>query len=270
MDAVYFLKHSAAGDLEIRYSLRSLARHLPWIRKVWIVGDRPSFLTDDRRLAEHVPHEYLIRVGPYRKPVTNFFLNTFLASLIPELDFGFLRFSDDYILLADLSPDEAQRVRYVNDLTESRNRGTGLWKESLWRTYDVLKRLKFPGYNFESHTPTYYTRKWVFEAFCDFQDYVTEDRWYGLLGPTAILNHALQHHGLSLTHRQTEDWYVGFHHQPAKYETVLEQSAGKRFLNFDDAALSGDLKRFLQERFPEPCVYERGAESPGPIDLGNR
>ncbi len=242
----------------MRYSLRSVARHLPWVRKVWIVGDRPSFLTDDRRLAEHVPHEYLVRFGGDRAAVINFFLNTFRASLIPELDFEFLWLCNDFLLLADLSPDEARRVRYLQKLSETKTRGTGLWKESLWRTYDLLKRLKFPGDNFESHTPTYYTEKWVFEAFCEFRDFVTEDRWDGMLGPTVILNHACQDHGLALTHRQTEDWYVGFHHQPATYEELLEKTAGKRCLNFDDAAFSAGLRRFLQERFREPCRYERG------------
>ena len=35
MDALYFLRHSRSADLEIRYSLRALARHLPGVRKVW-------------------------------------------------------------------------------------------------------------------------------------------------------------------------------------------------------------------------------------------
>ena len=56
MDALYLLRHSPNEDFEIRYSLRSLAKHAPHIGKVWIFGDRPAFLTDDTSIAEHVPH----------------------------------------------------------------------------------------------------------------------------------------------------------------------------------------------------------------------
>ena len=38
MDALYLFCHSRANDLEIRYSLRSLAKNLSFIRKVWIFG----------------------------------------------------------------------------------------------------------------------------------------------------------------------------------------------------------------------------------------
>jgi len=46
---------------------------MPWVRKVWIVGDRPAFLTDDTSVAEHVPQRYVARIGDFQTPVTNFF-----------------------------------------------------------------------------------------------------------------------------------------------------------------------------------------------------
>ena len=64
-------------------------------------------------------------------------------------------------------------------------RGTGLYKEAMWRTHDVLKRLGYPVYSFETHCPTYLRKRWVFEAYCDFQDFVTDDRFHGMIGPSA-------------------------------------------------------------------------------------
>jgi hypothetical protein len=55
MDVVYLFRHSPNQDFEIRQSLRSIDRHAPYIRKVWIFGDRPSFISDDTSLLEHVP-----------------------------------------------------------------------------------------------------------------------------------------------------------------------------------------------------------------------
>src|SRR5689334_20567214 len=103
MDILYLYRHSAANGLELRYSLRSVKRYLPYIRKVWILGDRPDFLTDDTSLIEHVPHEYVARIANYRLPVRNIFLLTFLGTLIPKLAHDFLVFCDDYFLLEHVS-----------------------------------------------------------------------------------------------------------------------------------------------------------------------
>ena len=260
MDALYFLRHSRSDDLEIRYSLRALARHLPGVRKVWVFGDRPAFLSDDTALVEHVPHEYVARVGNFRTPVTNFFLMFWLSSLIPELDNEFLWFCDDFILLDDLSEDDAKQARVVEDLSRTKNRGRGLWKDSLWRTYDLLRRLGYSGWNFETHVPTFFTKKRVLEAYCDFRDFVTEDRWYGPLGPTAILNHAYRTEQMPLVRLADEGRKIGFYGKPPSYEEVVEQCRGKTFLNFDDDAFGEGLRRYLHERFPDPSPYERPAD----------
>lgn len=48
VDAVYILgTGSVDNNLELRYSLRSMAKHAPWIRKVWVVGSNPEFLSDE-------------------------------------------------------------------------------------------------------------------------------------------------------------------------------------------------------------------------------
>lgn len=257
MDALYVFRHSSFNDIEIRYSLRSINMYMPWVRKVWIFGDRPAFLTDDASLVQHVPHHYVARVGDFRTPVTNFFHMLFLASLIPEMEFEFLWFCDDFTLLKHLPEKEARKNRCLQDLGEVQNRGTGLWKGSLWRTYDLLQRLGYPGYNFETHVPTYYTKKRVFEAWCDFRDFTSQDRWYGMLGPTAILNHALKHEQFELTRLSDDDSRAGFWGQTADYKDVLSKATGKQFLNFDDHAFGDGMRRFLSERFPTKSIYEK-------------
>ena len=257
MDALYLFCHSRANDLEIRYSLRSLARNLPFIRKVWIFGDRPAFLSGDTSLIEHVPHEYAARLDRSPVPVRNTFKMLFLSSLIGDLTAGYLWMCDDYVLLEPLAVDEVQRNRYVEDMNDVRVRGTGLYKEAMWRTHDVLKRLGYPVHSFEAHCPTYLRKRWVFEAYCDFQDFVTDDRFYGMIGPSAILNHALKHHHLPLTNLATENWRAGFYERNFPYDEIVEQCRGRKFLNFDDEGFGDDLRRFLDERFPDPCVYEQ-------------
>ena len=257
MDALYLFCHSRANDLEIRYSLRSLAQHLPFIRKVWIFGDRPAFLSSDTSLIEHVPHEYAARLDRSPVPVRNTFKMLFLSSLIGDLTAGYLWMCDDYVLLEPLTAADVQRNRYVEDMDDVPVRGAGLWKEAMWRTYELLKRLGYPVFNFEAHCPTYLRKRWVFDAYCDFQDFVTDDRFYGMIGPSAILNHALKHHHLPLTKLASENWRAGFYERSFPYEEIVEHCRGRKFLNFDDEGFGDDLRRFLDERFPEPCVYEQ-------------
>ena len=261
MDALFFFRHSDFDDIELRFALRGIAKHAPWIRKVWIFGDRPSFLSEDTQIIEHVPHDYVARIGNYRTPVTNFFLMFYLSYHIPGVASEFLWFCDDFIIIDELSPEAARRDRYVENMDDMPNRGTGLWRESLWRTYDFLKHLGYTGYNFETHSPTYFTRKRVFEAYCDFQDFITEDRWYGMLGPSAILNHAVLWDKVDLVARGEEGKWIGYHGSAPTYETVTEDVRGKMFLNFDDEGFSPGIRRFLEERFIEPCRFERIGET---------
>lgn len=261
MDIVYILRHSKFDDLEIRYSLRSIVNYFPAVGKVWVFGDCPEFLTKNKDLAEHISHEYIADTIGLRHPLTNFFQLLFAASLIPDLSDEFLFFCDDFILIDELTLESAREIRYLQDLSQVTNRGRGLWKDSLWRTYDILKRLKYPGLNFETHTPTYFRRKWIFEAYRDFKDWVTRDRWLGMLGPTAILNHAMAKHGLDPVHLDQQDTRAGFWHKASSYEQIAEGCAGKKLLNFDDDAFNDDMRRYLLERFPQPCHYEQISET---------
>jgi hypothetical protein len=270
MDALYFYRHSRYRDAEILFSLRSLAENAPWIGKVWILGDRPWFLTDDLTVAEHVPHSYVARTANFRTPITNFFLMFWLSSLLPNLSREYLWLCDDFVVLGHLSESEAKKDRYLENLDDVTCRGTGLWKDSLWRTYDLLKRLGFPRYNFETHTPTFFTKARVFEAYCAFKDYVTEDRWYGMLGPTAILNHAHgSGPGLDLCCVKQSGQRVSFHgHRPAP-DTISHDCEGKLFLNFDDDAFGRQLFEFLQARFPRTSKFERPCEPTSPQSLND-
>lgn len=256
MDVVYVFRHSEGDDLELRYSLRSVAKHLPWVRKVFVFGDRPGFLSDDRSVIEHVPWEAVAWVGGYRVPVENWLLQACLLALWPELDFEFLIFHDDHVLLGDVSADVARRNRYVENLAECRERGTGKWKEQLWRTYDWLKAAGSPTYNFETLTPRHMTKRRLFAAWAALRGEMSEERFGGLLGPTAILNHALRNEDFAITRRDEENLTVGFTAKPPRYDEIVAQTQGKRFLYFNEKGFSGDLRQFLAERFPDPCIYE--------------
>jgi hypothetical protein len=257
MDAVYFLKNSPNGDVELRYSLRSLERYAPHIRKVWIFGDDPGFLPIDTKRIERVPQSATARVIKAKTPVCNFFILTFLASIIPDLEPEFIRLSDDYILTAAFGPEMCRRVRYLKNLADTKNRGRGKWKESLWRSFDLLKKLGLPGYNFETHVPAYMRKEWIMDAFCDLRKFVKADRYLGLMGNTEILNHAHAKRKLTLTRIADENSRFGFWGKPPTRKDIEAARAGKTFFNFDDAAFGPGVLAFLKAAFPRKSVYEK-------------
>ncbi|MFN3152925.1 hypothetical protein [Bremerella sp.] len=189
--------------------------------------------------------------------MTNFFQMLFASSLIPELDEEYLWFCDDFFVMQELTLESARTLRFLDNMDNATSRGRGLWLDSLWRTYELLKRLNYPRLNFETHVPTYYRRKWPFEAYRDFRDYVTNDRWFGMLGPTAILNHAVARNEVQPVSIYEEKSRAGFWGKSPTYEEVVAESQGKLFFNFDDEAFGVGIKQFLEERFPEPCRYEQ-------------
>jgi hypothetical protein len=160
------------------------------------------------------------------------------------------------VLLDDSTDAELCKTRALQDLGQVTTRGRGKWKDALWRTHDLLIRLGYPGYNFETHVPQRFTKTWVLEAFCTFRDFITEDRLYGPLAATAILNHAHRKHNLPLTLLFEENRKLGIF-DVVPHEHLETICAGKLFLNFDEKGFSPALDRYLGERFSEPCKYEK-------------
>lgn len=272
MDILYIYRRTTDEELELRYSLRSVAEFLPYIRKVWIFGDRPGFLCRHRLSIEHVPQEYTAGIGNYRLPVVNLFLQIFLGSLIPDLEPEFLLFADDYVLLDFVSEVEMRKDRALENLTASGMRQhpgsilptvrtvepsqTSLWRESLLRTIDLLSRLELPLYNFESHVPAFMTKARVLEAFRLFRDFITEDRLYGPLACTAILNLAAKWDPANVVLLGEERSRAGVY-RPADWATIQAHCAGKKFLNFDDAGFNAEMQSYLGGLFPSRSIYEQ-------------
>ena len=89
---------------ELKYSLRSIEKHIPWIRKIFIITDNqtPSFLdTKNPRIeiinhSEIIPKKYL--------PVFNSNTIEYFMYKIPELSEFFLYSNDDMFINEDLKP----------------------------------------------------------------------------------------------------------------------------------------------------------------------
>jgi hypothetical protein len=274
LDLLLLFRHSQHADEELRYALRSVARYVQSVGKVWILGNRPAWLTEDRRVVEHVDHSYVARPFRFKLPVRSHYLLTLLGSVIPDMTNEFLWMADDNVFLAPASLEFLRKVRPLEDLSKLTTRGKGIWKDALWRTYDTLRRLEYPALNYESHIPHVMTRKWVWESYCEFENFVSEDRNFGLLALTSIFNYRMKHEPFELTWLLDEGKFLGLYKhgitglKPAnklpgitgpelQIEQLRQLAADKTFLNFDDQSFTPAVRQFLEETFPEKSRFER-------------
>lgn len=89
---------------ELKYSLRSVEKHLPWIRKIFIVTDnqRPAWLDVNHQKIQLITHEDIL--PPEAIPCFNSVVIEYFIYRIPGLTDSFLYANDDMFVYADLQP----------------------------------------------------------------------------------------------------------------------------------------------------------------------
>lgn len=256
MDAVYFFRHSGPADEELRYSIRSLIRHAPWIRRVFILGERPLWYVESDRVV-HVPWETVAPQFGFATPVRNGFLMFVAATAIPGLADEFLSLSDDFVLVRDLSLAEARVDRCLNGMAKPTK--PHKYKRFAWATWEKLQALGIPPVNFDAHVPMRFTKRRVLDAYADLKPHLSEERFGGLTNKIAILSHAKKREGFKPVTIAEGKFRAGWWGAPPSRgqfdKAVAEPSV--LFLNFDDKSYGPTIAGFLQERFPMAGSWER-------------
>ncbi len=90
---------------ELKYSLRSVEKHMPWIRKIFIVTDNqvPKFIDTNNPKIQIVNHTEILPkeiLPTFNSVVIEYFIHN-----IPDLSEKFLLASDDCFMNADLTPN---------------------------------------------------------------------------------------------------------------------------------------------------------------------
>ena len=87
---------------ELKYSLRSVEKHIPWIRKIFIVTDKqtPKFLNTNHPKIEIVDHKQII--PKTLLPTFNSSVLDYFVYKIPDLSEYFIYANDDMFINADL------------------------------------------------------------------------------------------------------------------------------------------------------------------------
>ena len=237
---------------ELRYSLRSVDKHLKADYDIWIVGDLPDWICNVR----HIKHDKdtrqymsatfdaISKVGKY-----------ILSDETPEI---FIRMYDDVYFLGDRNIDDLSVMRFLFDYKEIMNKkhlsGGKLWRDAVMESVIQAKDKGLEGLMTETHCPEVFTKrnmKKVFEIF--------EPLGFRLLTSTLYFN--LFPFEKRIKDRKTERaLFYGYEDDFSFGAGNLTQGGwedGKFFLNHNDKGLTYELKDYIGKRFSEKCRFEK-------------
>ncbi|MCO6501349.1 MAG: hypothetical protein J5I47_13370 [Vicingus serpentipes] len=252
IDVVYQYLEGAAKWNELKYSLRSLEQHLKDPFRVWIVGDKPQWLTN----VKHIPHERTPNVW-----CTNCYDATSKLKLVldhPEIGNEILWMYDDMYLLRDCKLNDLEVYLAVNHFNDLNHSSSGVHKELLFQTLRDLKDAGKTQWNCETHTPRLYSKILLQTVW---NKYLPQDN--RLLFSTLYFNDVFTDLTPHIM-QKPDPFKAGFYGMDDAYSfksnnikeinTIL---SGKTFLNHNDKGLSVALQHVIEELFPDMSSFEK-------------
>jgi hypothetical protein len=135
-------------DQELRYALRGVEKHLSNVGDVYLIGDKPKYVTN----CGHIPYK---EYNWYTQLTRNIYAKLVAACLHAHVSDPFLYMNDDHFLLADFEADNIPYYHKGNDWT-----GKGKYLVTLERTRKIFPATN----NFDTHAPMLIHKKMFLEA----------------------------------------------------------------------------------------------------------
>lgn len=221
---------------ELRYCLRSIARFMRGVGIVWVIGERPDFLSE---AVVHIPAE-----DNGRSREENILNKILIACDRRELSKEFLLFNDDFFLM---KKTYAAAVPHYYHSTLEHFHSTkinGRYKNALANTIADLQQRGLPTRYYDIHVPVLYEK----ERFRDIMWSYDWNKPDGYVIKSLYCNTAGVH-GVSLP-----DLKIA---HPVERLHDLTELIGDRFMfSVHNGGLNWLMMEFLQRMFPERCIYE--------------
>jgi hypothetical protein len=233
MNVLIPFKMSAWAGEELRYALRSIEKHVKDLDEVWVIGDKPKWLTG-------VNH---IEMGDHPD---NRFKERNIMSKVREYfkhcDGDVLFTNDDIFLLKDILA-QGYPYYYNRPLTFT-NGNPGPYKASQNNTIGVLKEKGLKTLNYDIHVPIVYRKEW----FLSVMDGVDWNIPYGYVIKSLYSNSldvmGVEHADLKINAQKP-------------YFALRRDLQGVDVFSIGDRTLGVPLKKLLNEFFTEKSRYEQ-------------
>lgn len=229
MDVVYVLgSGSKWNDHELKYSLRSVFRHLKNFRRVAVAGDLPRCM---------LPAGVFFL--PMRDTTSNKQVNVQekLRKLceVPQIGEDILLMNDDFFFLRDVDANSIPLYRQgtIAEHLEWRSEVKSTYSRALEITNAVLRDGGFPTLDFEVHVPIPLNKEKLRGALQE-------------IAPGALLRSTYANRnrepGVLLSDCKLDS--------PLTYEEIERRTAERDFFSLGDGGINTDMKKFLEKRYP--------------------
>lgn len=240
MDVVYISgPHSKHNDIEMKYSIRSLVKHLNGLSRIFVVGHCPAFVK-----AFHIPAG-----DPYQyNYARNIYEKILLACNDRRVSSKFLCIHPDHYLLSNFSIDSFPvfvnaREKTLQELT-ARITPQNYYKPYVDSTIKVLLARDLPTVNYNVHTPIVYDKK-------AFKTLMAQYDWTGKKG---FIAKSLYGNTLQLTDTvPVEDFKI---QTPKEKKAIYRKIFGKQILSTNEFSMNQEMKDVLWELYPDPSKWE--------------
>jgi hypothetical protein len=222
---------------ELRFSLRSVEKHLKNYRNIFIVGRDPRFTQGITILQMEDASNYNASKNIYEKIMH--------ACICEDLSDDFLFMNDDYFLLQDIDATKVP-FYYKGTLEEYTKKCVpgNTYRDTLNNAVASLKRSKLPTKNFDVHAPMIYSKKF-------FTEILSHCNWklpYGHAIKSTYCN------TLSIPGTEMDDCKINY---KLSWEDLNALVAPRPFFSIGDNGITFELKKLLNALYPLPCRYEK-------------
>lgn len=238
IDLLYPLnKSSRWQDNELRFSLRSVEKHLTNVRNVYVVGECPNFLRD-------VIH---VTFGDgYQNKERNIYEKVLHACQLPGLSENFLFMNDDHFLLHDFDAVNFPTFHKADLSVAAQSMPEhSYYRKSLLRTISTLCDLGLPTVNFDTHCPILYN-KWRFLSVMPQYDWTNT---YGFTVKSMYCN--------TLRIQGTLEQDGKFNFIPLDQEQMINYTKDRKFFSIGDHAINHELAKFMGHLYPQTSRWEK-------------
>ena len=218
---------------ELRYTLRSIEKHLHGYRNIYIVGDKPAWLQN----VIHIPFKE-VSLAAWKE--SNICHKIMEACLHPELTGNFLFFNDDHFLLRSINAgdfpffhcgmmsERFEEIKYTNPYA---------------RTIKNTLRLIGDGYNYDCHCPVLFNQ----ESFLLIMNRIDWSKPFGYLMKSLYCNE------MKIIGQYLPDCKIN---QRLEEAEIYDMIKDRPFFSVGNAGLTDVMKYVLNELYPVSSRWE--------------
>lgn len=229
---------SRNNDMELRYCLRSIEKHLTGYGDIFIVGECPTWLQN----VIHIPFDEGIAPKTYEKE-RNIFNKIMAACADDRVSEWFLFMNDDHYLLDRY---QARIFPYYHDSTLNCYKTVTEYKHTIRNTIDHFEGALVG--NFDVHCPIVYKKELLYWAFKLREPVPDWSKHFGycIKSTYCDINRIIgdKRHDLKIN-------------EPLTVGQIKHLIAGRSWFSIGDKAFNGEIRQVLQELYPKKSRYEK-------------